>query len=98
MCAADFFKALAASGVSRRRTAVPAAQRGSQAWFSQQASDPAPLLAIAAAAGAGGGEVQAAAAGRCWSRADRYYFSSMARLQRLWEVSSRDPACLLLEI
>lgn len=76
--------------MSRRRSAVPASQRGSQAWFSQAVADPAPLLSIApAAAGAPAGptaEQQAAAAGRYWERADRYYFASMARLQRLWEV------------
>lgn len=94
--AADFFKALAASGVSRRRSAVPAAQRGSQAWFAQAVSDASPLLPagpdtlVGAAPAAGqvwlGQEQQAAAAQRCWAKADRYYFASMARLQRLWEV------------
>ncbi len=83
--AADFFRALAAAGVSRRRSAVPASQRGSQAWFAQQSASPAPLLPVRGAAGSAA-EQQAAAAERTWAKADRYYFASMARLQRLWEV------------
>ncbi|KAL4440107.1 hypothetical protein ABPG75_003108 [Micractinium tetrahymenae] len=87
----DFFRALADAGVSRRRTAVPASQRGSQAWFAQQVAHPVPLLE---AAGAGQGaspqaEAQAAAAARLWVKADRYYFGSMARLQRLWEAAKQ---------
>lgn len=87
---ADFFRALAAAGVSRRRTAVPASQRGSQAWFAQPAADPAQLLEAAGSGQAAFpvGAAQAAAAARLWAKADRYYFSSMARLQRLWEVGA----------
>ena len=76
--------------MSRRRSAVPASQRGSQAWFTQAAADPSTLLAhdVDGSPGAPwqGQEEQASAAQRCWAKADRYYFASMARLQRLWEV------------
>ncbi len=76
--------------MSRRRTAVPVSQRGTQAWFAQPAADPGPLLAATGHSRAASpqGEAQAAAAARLWAKADRYYFSSMARLQRLWEVGA----------
>lgn len=65
---------------------MPASQRGSQAWFAQQAASPAPLLAVRHTAGSTA-EQQAGAAERTWAKADRYYFASLARLQRLWQVS-----------
>ena len=34
----DFFRALAASGVSKLRSAVPVSKRGVQAWFAQVSS------------------------------------------------------------
>ena len=85
---ADFFRALSAAGVSRRRSAVPSAQRGSQAWFVQPAAEELSVLlaAVGSSGAAAVDEQQSLAAERCWAKADRYYFASMARLQRLWEV------------
>eukprot|EP00887_Chlorella_sp_A99_P000601 scaffold17.g601.t1 len=95
----DFFKALAASGVSRRRSVVPSAQRGVQAWFAQGGPVLDGLLAPAdpcAPQQRGSAEQQAllAAAQTVWTKADGYYFRSMARLQRLWEAAKQPHADL----
>ena len=84
----DFFKALTAAGVSRGRAAVPAGHRGVANWFKLAGPDVSPLLE-----GGGLAPAQLAAARAVWSKGDAYYFRSMARLQRLWEVGAAGWDC-----
>jgi len=79
----DFFRALAAAGVSKLRSAVPPNRRGVQAWFSQ----PVPNLTSLSTYATSGNSPQVFAAEAAWSKADAYYFSTMARLQRVLEAA-----------
>ena len=88
---ADLFKALVAAGVSRRRSAVPPSQRGVQAWFAQRGPAVDSLL-LQGGPGVAAEQVQVAQG--VWEKADDYYFRSMARLQRLWQVSKLAMQCI----
>lgn len=79
----DFFRALAAAGVSKLRSAVPPSRRGVQAGFSQ----PVPNLTSLSTYADGGGSPRVFAAEAAWSKADAYYYSTMARLQRVLEAA-----------
>ncbi|KAK9833665.1 hypothetical protein WJX74_002204 [Apatococcus lobatus] len=84
----DFLKALLALGVSRNRTAVPAEKRGARAWF----AEPSPPRGLQPIIGQLGSKATAAStsmdeAYSLWSKAETYYFRSMARIQRLWRVA-----------
>lgn len=79
----DFFKALGAAGVSKLRASIPANRRGVQAWFGQAA----PRVDIMLEGVASIAPEQHEAAKAAWAKADAYNFASMARVQRLLEVS-----------
>ncbi|KAK9820997.1 hypothetical protein WJX81_006213, partial [Elliptochloris bilobata] len=90
----DFLRALEAAGASRRRSAVPAAERSVQAWFEQAPPDdgvhvllegPAEGAPEGAAATRGVSQLVLAHAAGLWAKADAYYFRTIARLQRLWQ-------------
>ncbi|KAG7670517.1 hypothetical protein KSW81_003079 [Nannochloris sp. 'desiccata'] len=87
----DFFRALAAAGVSKLRSAVPPRKRGVQAWFSQ----PVPDLASLSSYAISGSSPQVFAAQAAWSKADAYYYSTMARLQRVLEAAKYPHADLV---
>ncbi|EFJ44763.1 hypothetical protein VOLCADRAFT_121252, partial [Volvox carteri f. nagariensis] len=76
---AELFEALEQQGLSRRQTAVPPYDRDVAAWFKHPEPVVEPLWQAQGAPAAA-----AAAAAASWTRADDYYYRSMARLQKLW--------------
>ncbi|GFR41361.1 hypothetical protein Agub_g2044, partial [Astrephomene gubernaculifera] len=88
---ADLYEALEQQGLSRRRTGVPPHDRDVAAWFKHPEPAVAPLWHAAVVTGgtAEAAEADALSAEAAWTRADDYYFRSMARLQKLWRGSQQ---------
>ncbi|GIL72549.1 hypothetical protein Vretifemale_2893, partial [Volvox reticuliferus] len=82
---AKLFEALEQQGLSRSQTSIPPYDRDVAAWFKHPEPMVEPLWQVH-----GGPEVDATAASTSWSRADDYYYRSMARLQKLWQ-GTRQP-------
>ncbi|GLI68780.1 hypothetical protein VaNZ11_013272, partial [Volvox africanus] len=82
---AQLFEALEQQGLSRSQTGVPPYDRDVAAWFKH----PEPLVESLWQVH-GRPEGDALAASTSWSRADDYYYRSMARLQKLWQ-GTRQP-------
>lgn len=83
----DLLRALSDAKISKLRSTVPAAHRGVNSWFAQNAPSLQSFLES--------GDDKAMAVAAAWTKADAYHYASMARLQRLFEAATHPSTDLL---